>query len=77
MAISRAADSGESEPCTMFSWTFLPQSRPRSPRIVPGSAADGSVAPASARKPSMQRCPSMTMAARLASDEGRREDGQG
>ena len=55
MAISRAADSGESEPCTMFSWTFLPQSRPRSPRIVPGSAAVGSVAPARARKPSMQR----------------------
>ena len=46
----------------MFSWTFLPQSRPRSPRIVPGSAAVGSVAPARARKPSMQRLPSMTMA---------------
>jgi len=62
MAISRAEDSSESEPWTMFCWTFRPQSRPRSPRIVPGRAADGSVAPASARKPSMQRCPSMTAA---------------
>ena len=46
----------------MFCWTFGPQSRPRSPRIVPGSAAVGSVAPASARKPLMQRWPSMTTA---------------
>ena len=34
--ISRAADSGESEPWTRFCWTVGPQSRPRSPRIVPG-----------------------------------------
>ena len=36
--ISRAADSGESEPCTRFCWTARPQSRPRSPRMVPGAA---------------------------------------
>ena len=60
MSISRAADSGESDPCTMFCCTGVPQSRPRSPRIVPGRAAVGSVAPARARKPSMQRSPSMT-----------------
>ena len=38
MPISRAADSGESEPWTMFFWTFSPQSRPRSPRMLPGAA---------------------------------------
>ena len=27
----------------MFCWTFSPQSRPRSPRIVPGAAVVGSV----------------------------------
>ena len=48
MPISRAADSGESDPCTMFCCTVVPQSRPRSPRIVPGSALVGSVAPARA-----------------------------
>ena len=37
----------------MFCTTGRPQSRPRSPRIVPGSAAVGSVAPASERKPSI------------------------
>ena len=36
--ISRAADSSESEPCTRFWVTLRPQSRPRSPRIVPGAA---------------------------------------
>ena len=46
----------------MFCCTGVPQSRPRSPRMVPGSALVGSVAPASARKPSMQRSPSMTTA---------------
>ena len=39
--ISRAADSGESEPCTRFCWTATPQSRPRSPRMVPGAATRG------------------------------------
>ena len=37
MPISRVADSWESEPCTMFCCTLVPQSRPRSPRIVPGA----------------------------------------
>src|SRR5690606_23249065 len=54
MAISRAADSGESEPWTMFCCTFRPQSRPRAPRIVPGAAAVGAVAAARERKPAMQ-----------------------
>ena len=60
MPISRDADSGESEPCTMFCYTVGPQSRPKSPRMEPGAATVGSVAPAMARKPSMQRSPSMT-----------------
>ena len=30
----------------MFCWTFSPQSRPRSPRMVPGAETVGSVAPA-------------------------------
>ena len=55
-SISRAADSGESEPCTRFSWT----SSAKSPRIVPGAAATGSVAPASGGTPSMARWPSAT-----------------
>ena len=38
MPISRSADSGASEPWTRFCWTAWPQSRPRSPRIVPGSS---------------------------------------
>ena len=62
-AISRAADSAESEPCTMFCVTARPQSRPRSPRIVPGAATVGSVAPASERNPSITRLPSATIAA--------------
>ena len=41
IAISRAADSGESEPCTRFSVS----STPKSPRIVPGSASAGLVVP--------------------------------
>ncbi len=40
----------------------VPQSRPRSPRIVPGAAGVGSVVPASERKPSTTRCPSATTA---------------
>ena len=47
MPISRSPDSCESEPCTMFCCTWVPQSRPKSPRIVPGSASVGLVAPAS------------------------------
>ena len=39
--ISRAADSAESEPWTRFSESVLP----RSPRIVPGGASAGFVAP--------------------------------
>ena len=46
-ASSRSADSAESEPCTRFCCTLRPQSRPRSPRIVPGAAVVGSVVPAS------------------------------
>lgn len=42
-AISRSADSTESEPCTRFCWP----SRARSPRMVPGTAfSTGSVPPA-------------------------------
>ncbi len=40
-AISRSADSSESEPCTRLKVT----SRARSPRIEPGAASSGSVAP--------------------------------
>ena len=40
-AISRAADSGESDPCTRFSVVSIP----KSPRMVPGSASAGLVAP--------------------------------
>src|ERR1041384_6642957 len=47
--ISRAADSSESEPWTRFCWTARPQSRPRSPRMVPGAATVGSVAPGGVR----------------------------
>src|ERR671910_604495 len=42
---SRAADSGESLPCTTFSVI----SEARSPRIVPGGASAGSVGPISSR----------------------------
>ncbi len=62
MPISRAADSAESEPWTMFCWTFVPQSRPRSPRMLPGGASVGLVEPASDRKPLMQSSPSTTTA---------------
>ena len=41
MPISRWADSSESEPCTRFSVNSVP----RSPRIVPGAASRGLVAP--------------------------------
>ena len=44
--ISRSAESTESEPWTRFCWTFRPQSRPKSPRMVPGAAVVGSVVPA-------------------------------
>ncbi len=44
-AISRSADSGPSEPCTRFS----PVSSARSPRIVPGAASRGFVAPITVR----------------------------
>src|SRR6202000_2390443 len=47
-AASRAADSGESEPWTMFA----PISIAKSPRIEPGVDATGSVAPLNARTPS-------------------------
>src|SRR3974377_2114334 len=46
-AISRAADSGPSEPCTRFSVSSMP----RSPRIVPGAASRRFVAPHSAPRP--------------------------
>ena len=45
MPVSRAADSGESEPWTMF----VPISTAKSPRIVPGVASSGFVAPMSCR----------------------------
>jgi hypothetical protein len=40
-AISRAADSWESDPCTRFSVVSIP----RSPRMVPGAASAGLVVP--------------------------------
>ena len=58
IAISRLADSGESEPCTRFS-RF---DRDRSPRIVPGAALRPSVAPLSARTTSTASSPSSTSA---------------
>src|SRR5665648_1020786 len=60
--ISRSAEAGESEPCTMFWVTVVPWSLPRSPRMLPGAAAVGSVAPAIARNASITRWPSTTAA---------------
>ena len=58
-SISRAADSGESEPCTRLNWV----SRPKSPRIVPGVAfSTGSVPPASCAERAIARGPSTTAA---------------
>src|SRR6185436_7950560 len=57
IAISRSADSGESEPCTRFS-RF---DSDRSPRIVPGAALRPSVAPLSARTTSTASSPSSTI----------------
>jgi hypothetical protein len=45
MAISLAADSGPSLPCTRFSVTTVP----KSPRMVPGPASRGFVGPISVR----------------------------
>ena len=56
IAISRSADSGESEPCTRFSRL----DSERSPRIVPGAALRPSVAPLSARTTSTASSPSRT-----------------
>ena len=57
IASSRSAERVESEPWTRFFWTASPQSRPRSPRMVPGAATVGSVLPASERKPSITESP--------------------
>ena len=55
--ISRAADSGESEPCTRLNWV----SRPKSPRMLPLAAfSTGSVPPASCRNAAIARGPSTT-----------------
>ena len=56
------AESVLSEPCTRFCCTFRPQSRPRSPRMVPGAAVVGSVVPASERNPSITRLPARRIA---------------
>ena len=58
MAISRSADSGESDPCTMFS----PISSARSPRIVPGAESSGLVAPIIVRTVATAAGPSITIA---------------
>ena len=57
-SISRAADSGESEPCTRFS-RFDSE---KSPRIVPGAALRPSVAPLRPRTTSIASSPSRTSA---------------
>ena len=57
IASSRSAERVESEPWTRFFWTASPQSRPRSPRMVPGAATVGSVLPASERNPSITESP--------------------
>src|SRR5690606_17621380 len=57
-AIARAADSGESEPCT----TLSRLESERSPRMVPGAATRPSVAPLSARTTSIAWSPSSTSA---------------
>jgi hypothetical protein len=57
-AISRFADSGESEPCTMLFCT----SSAWSARMLPVVALSGSVAPASWRNASIARGPSTTAA---------------
>ena len=57
-AISRFADSAESEPCTRFSRL----DSAKSPRMVPGAALRPSVAPLIARTTSMASSPSITMA---------------
>src|SRR5690606_3935133 len=55
---SRSALSGESDPCTRFSVT----TRPKSPRIVPGAASSGLVAPMMARATPMAPSPDHCMA---------------
>ena len=62
MPISRSALSTESEPCTRFCSTAVGHWRPRSPRMVPGGAVVGSVAPASERNPSITLSPPATTA---------------
>ena len=57
-AISRSADSGESEPWTRLSGIDIA----RSPRIVPGSAFAGFVAPIVLRMVAIALSPSTTSA---------------
>src|SRR4029077_12649970 len=56
--ISRAADSGESEPCTRLKVTSVANS----PRIEPASASSGFVAPISWRAATTALSPSSTIA---------------
>src|ERR687895_642098 len=56
--ISRAADSAESEPWTRLVWT----SRPKSPRMEPGDASSGFVAPITWRAAATASWPSSTSA---------------
>src|SRR5918999_5338406 len=56
--ISRAEDSAESEPCTRLVWT----SSPNSPRIEPGAASSGFVAPITWRAAVTASWPSSTSA---------------
>ena len=58
MPISRAADSGESEPCTRLKVTSVPNS----PRIEPASASTGSVTPINCRAALIEFGPSSTIA---------------
>src|SRR6185312_14315028 len=57
-ATSRAADSGESEPCTMFA----PTSTAKSPLMEPGAASSGLVAPITWRAALTASIPSSAIA---------------
>src|SRR5665648_1195439 len=57
IAISRFADSSESDACTRF----LPISRAKSQRMVPGAASIGFVAPFTVRMVAIAPLPSMTI----------------
>ena len=68
-AISRAADSGPSLPCTRFSVSSIA----RSPRIVPGAASRGFVVPMSVRITFQASGPSTTIATKRRTRDERNE----